>query len=97
MRREINGIRISVWIESKSITVRDALNKYFGEQNLTSINFYQHGNKLSTARKESNGSKSGIISYNFEKALAIRSNKGAKIMPNDLHSVQWNELQRESV
>ena len=39
------------------------------ECGLTSINFYQHGFKLSTARKESNPSKSAIISWNFNKAF----------------------------
>ncbi|MCP5017973.1 MAG: hypothetical protein GY938_22270 [Ketobacter sp.] len=34
--------------------------------------------------------------YNFRDAFAIQQNKGSKVMPTDLHSVQWNVIAKEA-
>ena len=100
LRRELNQIRITVWTESGNAAVRDGINKYFNDSDVNSMQFYHHSNgnnNLPTARKESASQGTPFISYNINEALALQSSKGANIMPNDLASVRWDDLQRESV
>eukprot|EP01084_Bolivina_argentea_P312427 540888_1 len=99
MMRVMDDIKVMIWTETNSTAVRENLAKYFTNDDIPSIQYFEHaqGHKLQSARKASVGPKQPVTIYNANEALSIQNTKGAKVMPSDLHSVQWSEIQRESV
>eukprot|EP01084_Bolivina_argentea_P181198 312977_1 len=98
LNRSMNDICISIWCETEgNISISDNLYKYFSSDDLLSLNYISHGKNLISARKNDNHNIKSIIEYNLNDAYSISQDSSSKLIPNDLHSVAWNELQRESL
>ncbi len=94
----MNDICISIWCETESnISISDDLYKYFSSDDLLSLNYISHGKNLISAHKNDGHNIKSIIEYNLNDAYSISQDSSSKLIPNDLHSVAWNELQRDSL
>ena len=76
------------------------LSNFFTTDDITGLCFIAHGDGTPTPSARNKGAvvpKHPATRYTMQEAMALKMQKACQPMPSDLHSVQWDELMKESV
>ena len=98
LRRTLNDNKIYIWSEKDNTNqIKKELSQYFTNDDILTFNWLRHDNGAPSARQRGANQSATSVLYNYGDALNMRNQKGAEIPPQDLLSVNWAEINRQSV